>query len=93
MFHGVHDDGSITKISLDNPQQGQRIRKSPPITIDRLRAMISVLPADSTTGLRDRAVLVLGFALMGRRSELVARDIGDLTFTADGVEAWTRGWS
>ncbi|MCG5213371.1 site-specific integrase [Streptosporangium soli] len=50
--------------------------------------MISALPATGATGLRDRAVLVLGFALMGRRSELVACDIGDLTFTPDGLEVY-----
>ncbi|SFK72361.1 Site-specific recombinase XerD [Streptosporangium canum] len=72
----------------ERAHQGRRTRKSPPITIDRLRAMISSLPSTSTTGLRDRAVLVLGFALMGRRSELVACDIGDLTFTVDGLEVY-----
>uniref|UniRef100_UPI003F49A006 tyrosine-type recombinase/integrase n=1 Tax=Streptosporangium sp. CA-235898 TaxID=3240073 RepID=UPI003F49A006 len=67
---------------------GRRKKKSPPITIDRLRLMISALPADTAAGLRDRAALVLGFAMMGRRSEIAALDIGDLTFTENGVSVF-----
>ncbi|WP_371786491.1 site-specific integrase [Streptosporangium subroseum] len=72
----------------EQARRGQRKRKSPPITIDRLRSMITATPADTALGIRDRAVLVLGFALMGRRSELAACDIGDLTFTPDGLEVY-----
>lgn len=41
-------------------------------------------------GLRDRGVLVFGFALIGRRSELAALDIADLTVTEDGLEVAIR---
>ncbi|MEW9554977.1 site-specific integrase [Nonomuraea sp. NPDC050783] len=72
----------------ERAQQGHRPRKSPPITIDRLRAMVEALPAGTPTGRRDHAVLVLGFALMGRRSEITDIDLDDLTFTADGLELY-----
>lgn len=72
----------------DQAKKGRRVRKSPPITIDRLRAMIAALPGDTVLGIRDRAVLVLGFALMGRRSEIAALDIADLSFTDDGIEVY-----
>ncbi|MBO3752123.1 hypothetical protein J5X84_39180 [Streptosporangiaceae bacterium NEAU-GS5] len=42
--------------------------------------MVTALPDAIATGRRDRAVLVLGFALMGRRSEICEVDIADLTF-------------
>lgn len=65
---------------------GRRKKKAPPITLPILRQMIAALPADTPQGIRDRAALVLGFALMGRRSELSALDIGDIVFTEDGLE-------
>jgi integrase len=42
---------------------------------------------DTTTaaGLRDRAIVVLGFAGMLRRSEIAALNIADITFTEDGL--------
>ncbi|MEU4508832.1 hypothetical protein AB0G05_04995 [Nonomuraea wenchangensis] len=52
--------------------------------------MIDTTDPATLVGLRDRVVLVLGFALMGRRSELAALDIADLTFTADGLEVAIR---
>ncbi|NUR92150.1 MAG: site-specific integrase [Nonomuraea sp.] len=50
--------------------------------------MVDALPDGTPTGRRDRAILVLGFALMGRRSEITDIDIDDLTFTADGLELY-----
>lgn len=72
----------------DRAQQGHRPRKSPPITVDRLRAMVAAVPPDTPVGLRDRALLVLGFALMGRRSEISDVDIGDLTVTGEGLAVY-----
>jgi site-specific recombinase XerD len=71
-------------------EQGERKRKAPPITLDMLRAMIEASPADTLTGLRDRALLVLGWAMMGRRSELAALRIGDVAETDDGLEVTVR---
>jgi site-specific recombinase XerD len=42
---------------------------------------------DSMGGLRDRALLLLGFAGAFRRSELVALDVADLEETRDGLGA------
>ena len=36
-------------------------------------------------GLRDRAVLLLGFAGAFRRGELVSLDVADVTFSSDGL--------
>ena len=59
------------------------------LSVAELRQMSRALP-DNLAGLRDRAVLLVGFAGAFRRSELVALDVGDLTFTDDGVEALLR---
>ncbi|MET7336016.1 tyrosine-type recombinase/integrase [Nonomuraea sp. NPDC005650] len=67
---------------------GHRKKKAPPITLPILRQMIAALPADTPIGVRDRALLVLAFALMGRRSELAALDISDIVFTDDGLEVY-----
>ena len=50
--------------------------KAPALTAD-VRAMVATLP-DTLLGLRDRALLRLGFAGAFRRGELVGLDVGDL---------------
>ncbi|WP_424534378.1 tyrosine-type recombinase/integrase [Sphaerisporangium viridialbum] len=70
--------------------EGERTRKAPPAALDILRAMIDACDVASLAGLRDRAALVLGFALMGRRSELAALDIEDLAVTLEGLEVLIR---
>ena len=57
--------------------------KTPLITSD-LAIILEALP-DNLTGVRDRAMLLLGQAGAFRRSELVALDFDDLTFRADGL--------
>lgn len=69
---------------------GVRVRKATPVTIAALRAMTDALDRNSLVGIRDTALLVLGFALGARRSELTALDIADLTFTAEGVQVEVR---
>lgn len=72
-------------------QAGQRNqRQSPPVVIETLRAMIGACDLTSRIGVRDRALLVLGLALMGRRSELVALDLDDVRETPDGLEILIR---
>jgi site-specific recombinase XerD len=71
-------------------EQGTRKRKAPPITLEILRRMIDATNAETLTGLRDRVMLVLGFALMGRRSELAALNVTDVVETEDGLEILIR---
>jgi len=54
-----------------------------PISTQLLRQMIEISP-DHLAGLRDRALLLLGFAGALRRSELVALDVEDLTISDSG---------
>jgi site-specific recombinase XerD len=54
-----------------------------------LAAMLSHLPA-GLVGIRDRALLLVGFAGAFRRSELVALEVEDLTHGEDGVKVLIR---
>jgi integrase len=63
---------------------GTAPRQVRPILLDDLRAMVGTL-GDDLAGVRDRAILLLGFAGAFRRSELVALDVDDLTFSDAGV--------
>lgn len=60
-----------------------------PVLVEELRAMLDVLGA-CTIGHRDRALLLVGFGLGARRSELVALDVADLDFSARGVAVTIR---
>ena len=55
-----------------------------PATADKVVAMVDKAETD-TKGLRDRALLLLGFAGAFRRSELVALNVADLQFCDDGL--------
>lgn len=57
--------------------------KAPAVTAD-IRAMVATLP-DNLLGLRDRALLLVGFAGAFRRSELVGLDVQDVQFTREGL--------
>jgi site-specific recombinase XerD len=72
-----------------------RERTEPPVRktaleADAIKALVATLPVGSDgeltlTGLRDRAILLVGFAGAFRRSELVALDVCDLEFAAEGL--------
>jgi integrase len=55
-----------------------------PALVSELKQMLEALPA-TRVGLRDRAVLLLGFAGAFRRSELVSLDVADLEFASAGL--------
>jgi site-specific recombinase XerD len=58
-------------------------------TAERVRAMLDACP-NTMIGLRDRALLALGFAGAFRRSELVALRVEDLTECPDGYRVLIR---
>ena len=55
-----------------------------PLLVSHLRRISQVLP-DGLLGIRDRALLLLGFAGALRRSELVGLDVADLDFRDEGL--------
>lgn len=65
-------------------EKGGRQKEAPPVTRDRLRAMSMGCDPETLAGKRDRLVLVIGWALAGRRSELAAIQMEDITVDEDG---------
>jgi site-specific recombinase XerD len=59
-------------------REAPRQRVAQPLLMDDLLAILDDIPTDSLVGLRDRALLLVGFTLGRRRSELVALDLEDL---------------
>lgn len=64
------------------------VRKAP-ATSDKILAMAQTASL-SPKGLRDRAILLLGFGGAFRRSELVALDIADIEFCSGGLRVTIR---
>src|ERR1700730_8866320 len=62
---------------------GARNKKSPAVAA-KMHSMVATAP-EGLAGLRDRALLLLGFAGAFRRSELVALDVADLEETETGL--------
>ena len=59
------------------------VQKAPALTAD-IRAMVDATDA-GLIGLRDRALILLGFAGAFRRAEVVGLDVSDLVFSRDGL--------
>lgn len=66
-----------------------KARKTGILTAD-VKAAVAAIDLDSAAGVRDRALLLLGFAGGMRRSELVALDVGDLEAAPEGYLARLR---
>jgi site-specific recombinase XerD len=62
---------------------GAKVRKAPAVAA-KVRTMVALAP-EGLAGLRDRALLLLGFAGAFRRSELVALDVSDITEVKTGL--------
>jgi integrase len=71
---------------------GTRQRQVRPLRLATLRAMLEAFPEHDLLALRDRAILLLGFASGMRRSELAALDVADLSPVAEGLDVTIR-WS
>jgi integrase len=64
-------------------------QKNAAITAE-VRAMVETLEPGTPLGIRDRALLLVGFAGAFRRSELVSLDVADLVFNSDGLVVQVR---
>jgi|SRR5665213_3245714 len=64
--------------------KGTAQTRKAPLLVNQLRTAIAGSRQD-LLGLRDRALLLVGFAGAFRRSELVALDVADVAFTDDGL--------
>jgi site-specific recombinase XerD len=68
---------------------GTAPEKKTPATADRILAMVPIA-GTRLADLRDRALLLLGFAGAFRRSELVALDVEDIEPTTEGLRVTVR---
>jgi integrase len=69
--------------------KGMQQRQATPLLPRDLKAISQDLP-DRLSGLRDRALLLLGFAGAFRRSELVGLKVSDVSFVDNGLEVVLR---
>lgn len=66
-------------------KKGQAARKVTPITTEILEAMLRYVPANTPKGMRDRALLLVGFTGAFRRAELTGLQMGDIEFVKQGL--------
>ena len=78
------DSGAVAAVLAGiRRERGIRpLRKAQPLELEPLARLVEPIDSDTLAGLRDRALLLLGFAAALRRSELVALDVEDLLFDA-----------
>jgi integrase len=66
-------------------------RKAVPVMVTDLPPIIASCDLETAAGLRDRAVILLGFALLARRAELAALSVSDIEHVAgDGLAVTIR---
>ncbi|ONH55582.1 hypothetical protein CcI49_28450 [Frankia sp. CcI49] len=69
----------------DRVDAGIRDGQAPAAVATVIRAMLDTCDPRTTRGLRDRLLLLLGFAMMARRSELARLDLADVVETEQGL--------
>jgi site-specific recombinase XerD len=77
----VHADELALVLDGITRALGKRQKQAPAFTVEELKESIRRLDITTTAGLRDRALLLLGFAGAFRRSELVGLNVEHLEFT------------
>lgn len=78
-------DGRVRNVLKNlRRERGSAQTQRAPVLVDDLRAMVRSCPK-TLIGLRDRALLTVGFAGAFRRSELVGLTAGDVDQTRDGL--------
>jgi integrase len=65
-------------------------KEAAPVDLARLRRMLGKCDLETTRGRRDRVILLLGFSLFARRSELASLRIDDVEFTEKGMRVLIR---
>lgn len=64
---------------------GERRRRARPVTWIVLNRLFRHIPESTAIGIRDRALLLVGFAGAMRRSEIVAMNVEDCEFVDEGL--------
>jgi integrase len=70
----------------ERSRAGKHVRQRAPLLIPAVRVIVATCDPETAAGVRDRALILLGFAMMSRRSELAARNLEDITDSGhDGI--------
>ncbi|OOC56878.1 integrase [Nocardiopsis sinuspersici] len=78
---------ALRSYSREWAKAGGRRRRAPALSVEELRSMLEAA-GESLRGLRDRTLLLLGYAMMARRSELAALNVADVRTVPDGLEVF-----
>lgn len=80
-------DNKQFQVLLDGIRRvhGVRQKQAPAFTLVQLKRLVRAIDTQTVTGLRDRAILLLGFTGAFRRSELSALNVEDLEFSEEGL--------
>lgn len=84
---------ALTLLRRKRVEEGRmETKEAAPLTTNLVRELMLVCKTDEieNRGLRDRALILIGFAAALRRSELIALEIKDLEFVIEGVELLVR---
>ena len=90
--HAIPTDAEGVKATMRGIRRtygSARVRKAPAVA-GKMLGMVATAP-DKLAGLRDRALLLVGFGGALRRSELVALDVADIQETETGLLVTIRG--
>lgn len=69
---------------------GTAVKTKAPATLAVVEKMVATCRVDDPAGIRDRAILLVGYAAAMRRSELVALTVADLEWSPEGVVVTVR---
>lgn len=66
--------------------KGSRQTPKKALLLDDLKRLIDSVDVSTLSGKRDKALILLGFSIASRRSELVSINVEDITFTPEGMD-------
>ncbi len=69
-------------------ERGEKPQGKTAIAVDDLVCAVNSCDTSSVAGIRNRAIIILGFATAVRRSELAALQLSDVTFEGDGLRVF-----
>ena len=89
----VHTTDRLVSLTMQGmkrkrAEQGRKTtsQSKQPLMLEELKAVVSLIDTTELSGLRDKAMLLVGFASALRRSELVALTVEDITVTGQGAD-------
>jgi integrase len=79
-------DRAVAKVMKGAARRlGSKQKQKDALTVDHLREVLKPIDVSTLKGKRNCAILLLGFALASRRSEIAALDIEDIRFEQTGI--------